>query len=99
MIDLIRYPNEIDNDPFMQLIGGDDYDEDGVIRQILKEALFLIEQKESVQHRAKEFPDYALILDRQDIALGNLICRAHRLAQRKSEGNLWAEEALGRDDD
>jgi len=99
MIDLMRYPNEIDNDPFMQVIGRDDYHKDGVIRQILQEAVFLIEQKESIDHRHKEFPDYESISERHDIALGNLICRAYRLAQQKSEISPWAEAALGRDDD
>jgi hypothetical protein len=99
MIDLIRYPNEIDNDPSMQVIREIDFHVDGTIRQILKEALFLIEQKESIEHRHKEFPDYESILARQDIALGNLICKAHRIAQLRSEGTLWAEAALGRDDD
>jgi hypothetical protein len=99
MIDLIRYPNEIDNDPFMQVICEIDFHVDGTIRQILKEALFLIEQKESIEHRPKEFLDYESILARQDIALGNLICRAHRIAQLRSEASQRSEETLGLDDD
>ena len=99
MIDLMRYPNEIDNDPSMQVIREIDFHVDGTIRQILKEALFLIEQKESIDHRHKEFPDYESISERHDIALGNLICRAYRLAQQKSEISPWAEETLGLDDD
>jgi hypothetical protein len=61
MIDLIKHPDEIDNDPFMLMIGGDDYDKNSVIKQIMIEALYSIEQAESISHRIEEFPDYELI--------------------------------------